>query len=127
MEKNNLSRTVLIIDDDKFLISMMEMALKKVGYNVLTASEGETAIKIISEQSVDLIVVDLMMPTMDGLGLLQWLRNEVKLETPVLVQTGMAKATTKKEVLALGANAIIFKPVKLPEFIANVKNLEKLL
>ncbi len=122
-----IKKTVLIIDDDKFLINLMDKAIQKAGYNVITAYQGKQAIDILSQQSVDLIVLDLMMPEMDGLCFLQWLRQEAKLDTPTLVQTGMVKPNTEKQVMDAGASALIYKPVQVPEFIAKIHELEKML
>lgn len=124
-----MQKTVLIIDDDKFLIRVMEMALRKADFKVISAGQGKQAIEILSEEEmkVDMIVLDLMMPEMDGLGFLHWLRQEAELKIPTLVQTGMVKPDTEQQVMQAGADALIFKPIKLPSFIAKVKELEKLL
>lgn len=119
--------TVLIIDDDKFLIKLMAKAIERAGYNVMTASQGKQAIELLSQQSADLIVVDLMMPEMDGLAFLHWLRQEAELNIPTLVQTAMVKSDTEKQVMNAGASALIFKPVKVPDLIARIQELEKLL
>ncbi|NOQ36475.1 MAG: response regulator [Methylococcaceae bacterium] len=123
----NAAKRILIIDDDKFFIRLMDMALKQSGYEVLLALQGKEAIEILKQQTVDMIIVDLMMPELDGLGFLHWLRQEAKLDTPTLVQTGMAKASTEEEVKAAGGSALIYKPVKVPQLIAKVKELEALL
>ncbi len=124
-----MQKTVLIIDDDKFLIKVMAMALRKADYKVICAEQGKQAIEILSQEGVkvDMIVLDLMMPEMDGLGFLHWLRQEALLKTPTLVQTGMVKPDTEQLVMDAGANSLIFKPIKLPSFIAKVQELEKLL
>ena len=119
--------TILIIDDDKFLIKLMAKVIQKAGYNVVTALQGKQAIEILSQQNVDLIVVDLMMPEMDGLVFLHWLRQEAGLNTPTLVQTAMVKPDTEQLVMEAGASSLIFKPVKVPVLIAKIQELEKLL
>lgn len=124
---NTDAKKILIIDDDTFLIKLMEMALTKSGYQVVSASQGKEAIEIVKRESVDLIVVDMMMPEMDGLGFLQWLRQEGKLGIPTLVQTGMASPKMEQQVMDAGANALIYKPVKVPTLIEKIKELEKLL
>ncbi len=127
MMKQQAKITVLIIDDDKFLIKLMAKAIENAGYNVMTACQGKQAIELLSKQSVDLIMLDLMMPEMDGLAFLHWLRQEAKLSMPVLVQTAMVKNDTEKQVITAGASALLFKPVKVPELIAKIQELEKLL
>ena len=121
------NRTILIIDDDLFLLRFMQKALQKVGYNIITANQGKQAIKCLSHQQVDLIIVDLMMPEMDGLVFLKWLRKKNQATTPTLVQTAMVKSDTEQLVRAAGANLLLFKPFKVSELIAKIKELEKLL
>lgn len=120
-------KTVLIIDDDRFLIKLMGKAIERAGYNVMTASQGKQAIEVLSQQDVDLIVVDLMMPEMDGLAFLHWLRQEAELKIPTLVQTAMVKPDTEAHVMNAGASDLVFKPVKVPDLIARIQELEKLL
>lgn len=120
-------KTVLLIEDDNFLIILMRKAIENAGYNVITATQGKLAIDVLNKQSADLILVDLMMPEMDGLEFLRWLRQEAELDTPVLVQTAMVKTNIEEQVMSAGANALLFKPVKVPELIAKIQELETLL
>lgn len=127
MMEQQENKTVLLIEDDKFLIKLMGKAIENAGYIVLTATQGKQAIEILKQQSADLILVDLMMPEMDGLEFLYWLRQEAELNTPVLVQTARVKSDTEEQVMNAGANALLFKPVKVPELIAKIQELETLL
>ncbi|MCF7970134.1 MAG: response regulator [Methylococcaceae bacterium] len=117
-------KRILIIDDDRFLIKLMHRLLSQEGYDVLTACHGKDAIKILSKETVDFIVVDLMMPEMDGIEFLYWLRQEAKLTLPTLVQTGMVKASIESQVMAAGATALIYKPIKSADLIAKIKEME---
>jgi len=117
-------KRILIIDDDPFFIKLMQMILLKEGYEVFTASQGKDAITILTAETVDLIVLDLMMPEMDGMEFLHWLRQDAKLTIPTLVQTGMAKASTEVDVMNAGATALIYKPIKAPDFVAKIQELE---
>lgn len=123
--QTHVKKTVLIIDDDLSLNRLMKKALQKIGYDVIKANHGKQAIEMLSEQQVDLIVLDLIMPEMDGLLFLKWLRQDAKSNTPALVLTGMAKTETESLVMAAGANALLFKPVKLPVFFDKIQELEK--
>ena len=118
-------KTILLIDDDKFLIKLMSKIMLNAGYDVITASQGKQAIKLLSQKRVDIIVLDLMMPEMDGFAFLYWLRQRVKLDIPTLVQTAMVKADTKRQVMDAGASALIFKPIKETDFISTILGLEK--
>ncbi len=119
------AKRILIIDDDQFFIKLMEMALMRNGYEVLLATQGNEGIEILKQQKVDMIIVDLMMPELDGLDFLHWVRQEAKLSTPTLVLTGMTRENTEQEVKAAGATTLLYKPVKVPELIAKVKELEQ--
>lgn len=119
------AKKILIIDDDNFLIKLMEMSLKSEGYEVVTANHGKKAIEILSDNpQVDMIVVDLMMPELDGLSFLHWLRKEAKLTIPTLVQTGMANEKIKQQAKDAGSTALINKPVKVPVLLEKIKELE---
>lgn len=121
----NLTKRILIVDDDQFFIKLLGMALRKNNYEVLLAMQGKEAITILQQQTVDMIIVDLMMPELDGLGFLHWLRQEAKLNTPTLVLTGMVKSSTEAEVRNAGATDLIYKPIKVPDLLAKVKQLEQ--
>lgn len=117
------SNTVLIIDDDDSLAQLLSLTLQLEGFQVLRGCDGVEAKRLLSEHAVNLIVLDLMMPTLDGLGFLHWLRQEQKHDTLVLVQTAMTRDDTRDKVLAAGADALIFKPYGVNEFLAQVKRL----
>jgi len=118
-------KRILIIDDDRFFIELMKIILSQEGYEVLTACHGKEGMKILNTETVDLIIVDLIMPEMDGLAFLHWLRQEAKLTILTLVQTGMAKATTEAEVMAAGATALTYKPIKASDLVAKIKEMEQ--
>lgn len=123
-------KRILIIDDDKFLIQMMEVILTKAGYTVISASQGKMGVDILNRVNrnlLDLIIVDLMMPEMDGLAFLNWLRNEEKLSIPALVLTGMTTSMTTEKAMVAGAAAILHKPLRAAELIAKINEIESTL
>ena len=83
---------ILVVDDDPSILELLSIVLEMAGYEVLTAGDGAQAVSLLQnlvpESLVDVIMVDLMMPVMDGLRFMRWLRAEQKSTVPVLVLTG---------------------------------------
>jgi len=125
--ENNRTRRILIIDDDVFIVRLMSLILTKSEYEIISASSGKEAIVILAEQPVDMIIADLMMPEMDGLAFLHWLRQEATLSTPTLILTAMATPDTEKQVMAAGATALLYKPIKVSDLLTKIKQLEQLI
>jgi CheY-like chemotaxis protein len=126
MESKALTR-ILLVDDDVFIIRLLTLLLRKSKYDILSATDGQDAIRLLSEQSVDMIIADLMMPKMDGITFLHWLRQEAKATLPVLILTGMATQDAEEQALAAGATAILYKPIKINELLEKIQQLEQLL
>jgi len=112
-------QVVLMIDDDKFLQLLVGRYLEKNGgYKVYKAINGKDGKEKLANLKPDIIILDLMMPVLDGMGFLRWLRQEAKLDMPVLVLSGLSKAGSKAEILELGATDMLLKPI-FPEKILN--------
>jgi DNA-binding response OmpR family regulator len=103
-------KTILIIDDDKNLQKILGIFLKKAGYKMFSANNGEECKQVLDKLRPDLIILDLVMPVLDGKKFLHWLRLEAKLDMPVLILTALSKSEVKSEVLELGVSDVIFKP-----------------
>jgi DNA-binding response OmpR family regulator len=116
-------KRILIIDDDPALRRLLQFGLERAGYATVTADHGGMAMAILGHESFDLITVDLMMPIMDGLRFLRWLRHEAWIAVPTLVFTSCDARNLAEEALAIGATGVAVKPVQLPEFLARVAGL----
>jgi CheY-like chemotaxis protein len=107
---------ILVVDDDAIIVELLSMVLDRAGYEVLTAGDGAKAIAILQDvqpdQAVDILMVDLMMPVMDGLRFMRWLRTEQKSSLPVLALTGMSKPSEVQAALQAGADAVLNKPIE---------------
>jgi DNA-binding response OmpR family regulator len=123
MPEAGKKKRVLIVDDDPALRRLLQFGLEKAGYETLTADHGGEAMALVGREPVDLMLVDLMMPVVDGLRFLRWLREEAKLDLPALVFTSFDRPNIAEEVRATGATDIIRKPVRLPELLARVEQL----
>jgi two-component system response regulator MprA len=111
--------TVLIVDDDPKLLKMLQRTLVYENLNVLTATNGLEALPLIEAQHPDLLIVDWMMPKMDGLALVRWLRDEEN-KTMVLMLTARDAIENRVEGLESGADDYLVKPFAPAELVARV-------
>nr|NJM01885.1 response regulator [Desulfobacula sp.] len=103
--------TILIVDDEEDIIELIKYNLKNEGYSILTAEAGEQAIKIAKQSRPDLIVLDLMLPGMDGLEVTRYLRsNDQTRDLPIVILTAKGEESDIITGLELGANDYISKP-----------------
>jgi diguanylate cyclase (GGDEF)-like protein len=104
--------TVLVVDDELTNRDVLQRRLTRVGYRVLTADSGQAALEIAAEQRIDLVLLDVMMPEMDGIETLRQLRQSRSvLELPVIMVTARDSSADVVEALDAGANDYITKPV----------------
>lgn len=122
---NNRIKRILLIDDDVFIVRLLNLLLTKAGYQIISATNGKDAIGILTEQQVDLVVLDLMMPEMDGMDFLNWLRREAKATMPIVILTALVSADTEQQVMDAGATALLYKPIKVPDLLEKIQQLEQ--
>ncbi|MGH2406641.1 MAG: EAL domain-containing protein [Candidatus Limnocylindrales bacterium] len=112
---------VLVIDDDEAARSLVGVALRRAGMEVLEAGSGDAGLQVVRETPVDLVVCDLRMPSMDGLQVVRALRDRSETATlPFILMTGSGDPDTVIEALEAGANDFVAKPVRLDELVARV-------
>jgi len=114
--------TILIVDDDVRLLKMLRRTLVYEGYDVLTAEDGQEALKQVYDRHPDLIVLDWMLPQLDGLDVLQALRHDQN-DTPVLMLTARDAVEDRVEGLEGGADDYLVKPFAPAELVARVRAL----
>ena len=129
MEENNnveeAKKTILIVDDEEPIINLLEYNLEKEGYNLIEARDGETGLKLAFDKKPDLILLDLMLPRIDGLTVCKRIRNS-PLNIPIIMISAKAEEIDKILGLELGADDYITKPFSIRELVARVKaNLRK--
>ena len=118
------SKTILIVDDEPPIREVLVYNLKKEGYNVIEAEDGVTAVNIATEQRPDLILLDIMLPKLDGLSVCKRIKNTYNV--PILMLTAKDSEIDKILGLELGADDYITKPFSVRELVARVKaNLRK--
>ena len=111
--------SVLLIEDDPSIVSGLELNLSLEGYAVRSAADGETGLRMAREDPPDVILLDIMLPGMNGLEVLRRLRKG-DAETPVLVLSARGDETDKVLGLQLGADDYISKPFSLHEVLARI-------
>jgi len=115
---------ILIIDDEPSIVNLVSAYLKPEGYEVFTAADGPSGLKAAKAYKPDLIVLDLMLPGLDGIELLSQLRRES--DTYVIMLTARAEETDKIIGLSIGADDYLTKPFDIRELQARIENLIKI-
>ena len=124
MENMENKKTILIVDDEKPIVDILVYNLEKEGYNTLEANDGVAAVEIALNQKPDLILLDIMLPKMDGLTVCKKIRTS--LNVPILMLTAKDEEIDKILGLELGADDYITKPFRVRELMARIKaNLRK--
>src|SRR2546421_9951745 len=111
--------TILVVDDDLQLLKIVTHNLRAEGYQVLTASEGKHALETIERESPDLVLLDIMLPTMDGLQVCQRVREFSAV--PIVMITARGQSQDKIKGLDLGADDYLTKPFRVDELLARVR------
>lgn len=114
-----MNQTILVVDDEKAIVDILEFNLKRDGYDVLKAYNGEDAIEMFRERNPDLILLDIMMPKIDGLQVCKTIRNESNI--PIILLTAKAEEVDKVIGLEFGADDYVTKPFSVREVMARVK------
>jgi DNA-binding response OmpR family regulator len=114
-----MSKTILVVDDDPTLRDVLEQYLRREGYTVLTAADGQTAYSRAIAERPDLVVLDLMLPQMDGWEVCRRLRAESNV--PILILTARGEEYERILGLGLGADDYVTKPFSPGEVVARIK------
>ena len=117
-------KTILIVDDEQKIVDLLVHNLRREGYNTIEANDGVTAVEMAKEQRPDLILLDIMLPRLDGLSVCKKIKNIYNV--PILMVTAKDDELDKIVGLELGADDYITKPFSVREVVARVKaNLRK--
>lgn len=110
---------ILVVDDEAPLVKLLRSSLRLEGYDVLAALNGADALDVMEREVPDLIILDLMMPVMDGVEFLRRMREWS--QTPVLILSGRQSEQEKVECLDLGADDYLAKPFGVNELLARIR------
>lgn len=116
-----MTEKILVVEDESTLLETLEYNLKRQGYDVKTASDGQSAIKQAEIYSPDLIVLDIMLPIIDGFEVCRMIRKEMSV--PILILTARDDEIDRVIGLEMGADDYLTKPFSMREFLARVKAL----
>ncbi len=114
-----MSKKILIVDDEKNIVDILKFNLKKEGFSTLEAYDGEQALELALNEKPDLILLDVMLPKMDGFTVCRKLRQSIA--TPILMLTAKEEEVDKVLGLELGADDYITKPFSQRELMARIK------
>ncbi len=114
-----MQHKILIVDDDVNICELLRLYLEKEGYETIVANEGETAVKLAKDKNPDLILLDIMLPTLDGWQVCREIRKTM--ETPIIMLTAKGETFDKILGLELGADDYVTKPFETKEVVARIK------
>ena len=115
-----MNKRVLVVDDEKNIVDILKFNLEREGYEVLCAYDGGQALELAQSREPDIILLDVMLPVMDGFAVLEEIRRKDKL-TPVIMLTAREEEQDKILGLEIGADDYIVKPFSVRELMARVK------
>jgi two-component system response regulator VicR len=119
-----MARKILVVDDEKSIVHIISYNLKKEGFEVVTAYDGQQALRLALTENPELILLDIMMPKLDGFEVCRRIRE--KSQVPIIMLTARAEEVDKVMGLDLGADDYVTKPFGVRELMARVKaNLRK--
>jgi DNA-binding response OmpR family regulator len=116
----NMNETlILVVEDEASIAEVVSLYLKRAGYNVQIASDGRQAMNIFQRQSPDFVILDLMLPEVDGLSLTRWLRD--RSNVPIIMLTARREEIDRIAGLEMGADDYVVKPFSPQELVSRVR------
>jgi DNA-binding response OmpR family regulator len=126
MEQNQPRARVLVVDDEADLIRILEFGLKSMGYAVETASDGQEGLKKARELKPDIILLDLMLPKLDGYKVCRLLKFDERYKSiPIIILSARTQEGDQSLAMEMGANRFITKPYEFSEIVAQMEALLK--
>lgn len=117
------TKKIMLAEDNSVLSLLLKFRLEKEGYKLLIAVDGKQAIELIEEHNPELILTDIMMPFVSGLEVISHVRNQLKLETPIVVFSAAGQEEIVLKAFNLGATDFMSKPFSPNELVIRVKRL----
>ena len=114
-----MEETILLVDDDPALLEVTTIVLASEGYKVLTAEDGAGALRVVGQERLDLVVLDVMLPKTSGFEVLKKIRQQT--DVPVVMLTAKSQSVDKVVGLELGADDYITKPFDTKELLARIR------
>ena len=114
---------ILICEDDFMTLKAVEHHLRKEGFETEISKNGREAVAVLEKKEIDLVIVDIHMPYMNGMELINYIRNKIKSQVPVVVLTRVGLEETAQEAFSLGADDYITKPFNPEDLTIRLKRL----
>ncbi len=119
-----MSQSILIVDDEPYIVKSLEHVMKKAGFEVNVAYDGEEGLAKAESTKPDLMILDVMMPKRDGFSVCEAVRANPELkDTRIIILTAKGRDTEREKGLALGADEYLTKPFSTRDILQSVKNL----
>jgi len=119
-----MSKTILIVDDEAYIVTSLEYVMQSAGFEVAVAYDGEEALEKVAENVPALIILDLMMPKLDGFEVCQKIReNPLWKDIRIIILTAKGRDTERKKGMSLGADDYMTKPFSTRDILNRVKEL----
>jgi DNA-binding response OmpR family regulator len=113
------AKTILVVEDEASIAEVVSLYLKRAGYHVLIASDGRQAMNTFDRQQPDFVILDLMLPEVDGLSLTRWLRDHS--DVPIIMLTARREEIDRITGLEMGADDYVIKPFSPQELVSRVR------
>src|SRR5512138_2032705 len=113
------TKTILVVEDESSIAEVVSLYLKRAGYDVQIASDGRQAINLFEKQMPDFVILDLMLPEVDGLSLTRWLRD--RSDVPIIMLTARREEIDRIAGLEMGADDYVVKPFSPQELVSRVR------
>lgn len=113
------AKTILIVEDEASIAEVVTLYLKRAGYNVQTAPDGKKAMNIFEREQIDFVILDIMLPEVDGLALTRWLRD--RSDVPIIMLTARREEMDRIVGLEIGADDYVVKPFSPQELVSRVR------
>jgi CheY-like chemotaxis protein len=117
-------KKILVVDDDPYILMSLEFLMQKNGYSVIVARNGTEALQLVQQEIPDLVVLDIMMPDLDGYAICAFIKKQPSLKHIVVVfLSAKTRESDQRKGLELGAAAFIFKPFSTRSLIKEINQL----
>lgn len=118
---------ILIVDDEADVIRLLQFRLEKEGFDIISAGDGQTALTLVEQETPDLVILDIMMPLMDGMEVLRQIRSRRGTSrVPIIMLTAKTASLTVNEARQLWVSDYIMKPFDLEALVVKTKKVLKI-
>ena len=114
---------ILVCEDEEIMLTALEFRLRKQGFDVVLAEDGKIALEKIKEEKPDLVVADILMPFVNGLELIEFIRKDMQNTLPIIIISALEHEETVLKAFRLGATDFITKPFKPNELVLRIKKI----